>query len=93
MTGYRLLVFKADRRTKDGWRLVETKEYLGFSGTAMTEEIASLKWTVYPPPRFYLDFEPLTAMVKNLMTGAMVEIDYREVGGPCDPSTERYWSM
>jgi hypothetical protein len=31
--------------------------------------------------------------VKNLMSGKEVMIDINEVGGCCDPSTERYWSM
>lgn len=31
--------------------------------------------------------------VKNCLTGAEVEIRREDVGGPCDPSTERYHSM
>ena len=31
--------------------------------------------------------------VKNLMSDKVVKIRRSEVGGPCDPSTERYWSM
>lgn len=31
--------------------------------------------------------------VKNLMTGKPVQIEACQVGGPCDPSTERYWAM
>ena len=31
--------------------------------------------------------------VKNLMSGKLVQIRADEVGGPCDPSTERYWTM
>lgn len=31
--------------------------------------------------------------VKNLLTGAEVEIPWNERGGPCDPSTERYHCM
>lgn len=30
--------------------------------------------------------------VKSLF-GGMVKLRKSEVGGPCDPSTERYWSM
>lgn len=29
--------------------------------------------------------------VKNLMSGLMVDIPKSQVGGCCDPSTERYW--
>lgn len=31
--------------------------------------------------------------VTNIMTGKEVSIPRYQVGGPCDPSTERYWSM
>ncbi len=31
--------------------------------------------------------------VKNLMGGEAVEIPLSDVGGPCDPSTEKYWTM
>jgi hypothetical protein len=31
--------------------------------------------------------------VKNLLTGREVEIRREEVGGPCDPSMERFHSM
>ena len=34
-----------------------------------------------------------TVTVTNLMTGKSCRIDAAAVGGPCDPSTERYWSM
>lgn len=32
-------------------------------------------------------------LVKSLMTGNDVEIRAVDKGGPCDPSTELYWSM
>ena len=36
--------------------------------------------------------EPMVT-VKSLMTGGDVLIRKTEVGGCCDPSTERYWTM
>lgn len=36
--------------------------------------------------------EPMVA-VKSLMNGKDVQIRKSEVGGCCDPSTERYWTM
>ena len=42
--------------------------------------------------RFRNEINQLTT-VRSLMTGAEVTIRESEVGGPCDPSTERYWSM
>ncbi len=35
----------------------------------------------------------VTVKVKNLLSGIEMEIPWNEVGGPCDPSTERYHSM
>ena len=91
--GYRLFVYKRDRRTKSGERFVKSYDYPGYSGNAMMDECKHLKWTLYrPEDGWRLDWEPMTVMVKNLMTGEMVEIDYRDRGGPCDPSMERYWS-
>ena len=91
--GYRLYIYKTDRRTKAGERLHGTYDYANYSGTAMMDEIKDLSWRLYPAREGWrLDFEPMTALVKSLMTGKDVEIDYRDLGGPCDPSTERYWS-
>ena len=92
-SGYRLLVYKQDRRRKEGQRLVEIKDYPGYSGTAMQDEIYSLSKIKYPQKAGWrLDFEPMTKMVKNLMTGEMIEIDFR-TPYCADPSSERYWSM
>ena len=40
----------------------------------------------------YLATEPMVT-VKSLMSGADVQIRKSDVGGCCDPSTERYWTM
>lgn len=91
--GYRLLVYKADKRTKTGERFVKDYVYEGFSGNAMMDEIKDLKRDLYrPADGWRLAFEPLTKTVKNLMTGKDVEIDYRTPRS-CDPSSELYWSM
>lgn len=39
------------------------------------------------------DFYQRTVTVKNLMTGADIEIPASNAGTCADPSTERYWSM
>jgi len=48
-------------------------------------------WKVIPYED-YLKLDTKTT-VKSLMTGSDVEIDVNDVGGCCDPSTERYWTM
>jgi len=91
--GYRLKVYKKDRRTKSGERFVNSYDYKGFSGNAMMDEIKDLKRQLYKPEDGWrLEFDPLTKVVKNLMTGQNVEIDY-DTPRSCDPSSELYWSM
>lgn len=92
--GYRLIVYKQDRRFKESERQVKSYDYPGYSDNAMMNEVKSLTQRLYKPrDGWRLEFEPMTVMVKSLMTGKMVAIDYRNRGGPCDPSMERYWSM
>lgn len=54
-------------------------------GTART--LAAAKMEIYDYGR------NTKTTVKNLMSGGDVEMSIDMVGGPCDPSTERYWSM
>lgn len=35
----------------------------------------------------------VTVKVTNILSGKEVELPWDQVGGPCDPSTERYHSM
>ena len=91
--GYRLKVYKADRRTKSGERFVKSYDYKNYSGNAMMDEIKDLKRHLYKESDGWrLEFHPLTRVVKNLMTGQDVEIDW-DTPRSCDPSTELYWSM
>lgn len=91
-SGHRLLVYKVDRRVKSGERFVEMYDYPNYSSSAMQDEIYSLKQKLYrPQDGWRLDFEPMTKMVKNLMTSEMIEIDYR-TPYCSDPSSEAYWS-
>lgn len=91
--GYRLLVYKKDRRVRSGERFVKSYDYPNYSNTAIMDEIKDLQSALYKPSEGWrLQFEPMTKMVKSLMTNKMVEIDYR-TPHCCDPSTETYWSM
>lgn len=91
--GYRLFVYKADRRTKSGERFVKSYDFHSYNETAIKNEIKDLKRALYrPADGWRLEYEPLTKMVKNLMSGKLIEIDYRTPRF-CDPSSEAYWSM
>lgn len=61
MYGYNLLVFKVDRRCKNGERLLGVYPYSNYSGNAMMDEIFSLRQSLYKREDGYrLDFEPMT---------------------------------
>lgn len=60
MFGYRLNVYKVDRRTKSGVRFVSSYDYPGYSGNAMMDEMFDLRQRLYPTrDGWRLDFEPL----------------------------------
>jgi hypothetical protein len=55
-----MLIYKLDRRTKIGMRLVKSEDHPDTSGNFMMEEMADLKRTRYPmADGWRLDFEPL----------------------------------
>ena len=92
--GYKLKVYKKDRRRKDGLRLVNSYDYTSYNEAAMQGELADLRSRLYKSSDGWeLVVEPLTVEVKSLMSGEMVTIRYEDRGTACDPSMERYWSM
>jgi len=90
--GYRILIFKEDKRTKNGERHVKVIDYPNVNETTMLTTMQHLSKTEYrSKDGFRLALEPMTKMVKNLMSGKMVEIDFR-TPYYLDPSRETYWS-
>jgi hypothetical protein len=88
---YTLYTYKRDRRIKAGERLVataplhNTEEEMQYVVAKMSELFPAAKgW------RF--EYHPSKVTVKNLMTGADVEID-RDTPWCCNPASETYWSM
>lgn len=53
--------------------------------------VASGRYTLVPLTEYELNV-PMVVR-RNLMTGEEFMIRADQAGGPCDPSTERYWSM
>lgn len=90
---WELHVSVRDRRYKDGWRKAKTYVYRNKHEQWMQEEVRDLKMGLYPPGKYVLEVNPMTVAVRSLMTGELVEIAWSEVGGPCDPSTERFWTI
>ena len=89
---YTLVIYKFDRRTKAGYRPVGTYQFDRRDDEAMQREVRELQG-LYPTHSFTMRFNPTYTVVKSLMTGEDVTIRWEDRGGPCDPSTERYWSM
>jgi Na+-transporting NADH:ubiquinone oxidoreductase subunit NqrF len=86
-------IYVQDRRYKSGWRKFNTYTYRKKHEQWMQEEVRDLKMGMYPPGKYNIEINPTTCQVRNLMSGELVEIAWSEVGGPCDPSTERFWSI
>ncbi len=87
-------VYKRDGRTKAGERLVAKYPFVGMDRDAVERELRELSAQLYPKrDGWRFDVQPRYVTVKNLMTGEDVLLEASERGGPCDPSTERYWTM
>lgn len=87
-------VYKADKRCKAGERFVAKYPFSGMDRDTVERELRELTAQLYPKKSGWrFDVQERYATVKSLMTGQDVQIEASAVGGPCDPSTERYWSM
>lgn len=90
---YTMTIYVKDGRYKDGERLFKHYDYIQKHDQWMQEEVRDLQSGLYPQTKYRITFNPTYVWVKNLMSGKPVKILYRDRGGPCDPSMERYWSM
>jgi hypothetical protein len=92
-TNYTMYIYKADRRTKSGERLVSTTVWQHRDEAEMRREVRELQYELYPARLgFRFEFHPTMRTVKNLMTGRDIEID-RDTPWSCNPASETYWSM
>jgi hypothetical protein len=88
-----LYIWKRDRRTKTGERLFSTTVWSDRTVDTMDNEMRGLRAQLYPTLEGWrLEAVPTTKTVKNLMTGALVEIPH-DTPRSCDPSSELYWTM
>ena len=86
---YTLYVYKADQRYKTGERLYSTQVFKDCTEAEM-EAMVQVGTRMDPQCRF--EYVPTTKMVRNLMSGELVEIAH-DTPRSCDPSSELYWSM
>jgi len=92
MTNYTMYIYRADRRTKTGERLFSTTVWTNRDEDGMRSEVANLFTLYNPDAGWRIEWFPTMKTVKNLMTGASIEIPH-DTPRSCDPSTELYWSM
>lgn len=87
-----MYIYKADRRTKTGERLVSTTVWRNRDAAEMKREVRELQYELYPTRLgFRIEFHATMKTVKNLMTGKDVQID-RDTPWCCNPASEAYWS-
>jgi hypothetical protein len=88
-----MYIYKLDKRTKRGERLVSTTVWQHRDEAEMKREVRELQYELYPTRLgFRIEFHQTTVTVKNLMTGKDVQID-RDTPWCCNPASESYWSM
>ena len=89
---YTMYIYKADRRTKSGERLVSTTVWTGRTAEGMKHEVENLYWLYLPKDGYRFECVPTMKTVRNLMTGKDIQIAH-DTPRSCDPSSESYWSM
>ena len=89
---YTMYIYKMDKRTKSGERLVSTTVWTDRDEAGMKRECAEL-FDLYPAKQGYrFEYFPTMKTVINLMSGKEIQIE-RDTPRCCDPSSELYWSM
>ncbi len=89
---YTLYIYKRDQRYKAGERLFSTTVWPAMDEDGMRRTVVEL-WPLYKDTEGWrMEYFPSTKIVKNLMTGELVEIAH-DTPRSCDPSSELYWSM
>ena len=89
---YTMYIYKRDRRCKTGERLFSTTVYTGRDDNGMRREVAELFPLYRPEDGWRFEWTPAYKTVKNLMSGAEIQIPH-DTPRSCDPSSELYWSM
>lgn len=88
-----MYIYKRDRRTKTGERLVSTTVWQNRDAAEMAREVRELQYSLWPVGQGYrIEFVPTMKTVRNLMSGQEVQIAH-DTPRSCDPSSELYWSM
>jgi hypothetical protein len=84
---YTLYIYKKDKRTKSGERLIRTMVVKD-----VTDEYRSFINQFYPKSMYRAEYVPSMMTVKSLMTGQDVQIA-SDTPWCCNPASETFWSM
>lgn len=84
---YTIEVFKRDRRTKRGQRLVFKEDY-ATDNRSMLEHTVRQTW---PPSQFRVEIYETFVVRRNAQTGEEFRERY-DTPWACSPSSETYWS-
>jgi hypothetical protein len=86
---YTVEIYKKDRRTKKGERLVQKQDY-DTDNLSMLEH--SVKHTWLPSQGYRYEIHETYVTRKNMMSGTEFKERY-DTPYYCSPSSETYWSM
>ena len=86
---YTVEIYKRDKRTKKGERLVQKQDY-DTDNLSMLEH--SVKHTWLPSQGYRYEIHETYVTRKNMMSGAEFKERY-DTPYYCSPSSETYWSM
>jgi len=87
-----MYIYKKDRRTKTGERLISTTVWRDRDAAGMQRECNEL-YDLYPATKGWrFECHPTMKTVKSLMTGKDVQIE-SDTPWCCNPASETYWSM
>jgi hypothetical protein len=89
---FTLEIYKMDRRTREGQRLVGKYDYDRKDRAAMEREIAALHPTYRKIDGYVFNIVETYVTRKNIMGGAEYQERY-DTPWHCSPSSETYWSM
>jgi len=89
---FTLEIYKMDRRTREGQRLVGKYDYDRKDRAAVEREIAALHPTYRKIDGYVFNIVETYVTRKNMMGGAEYQERY-DTPWHCSPSSETYWSM
>jgi hypothetical protein len=87
---YTVEVYKLDKRTKEGERLIEKTDYSGWAKT----DLITLHNTKYPSSKgFRYEIHETYVTKKSFMDSSKTFKERYDTPYYCSPSSETYWSM